>query len=366
MCAALSARTSSITKPSDESGLNSRTAREGTFARLALACIHREYPNQIQHLLASGEDIASPRALHPVFYGCFDWHSAVHSHWLLVRLLKTTRDGRLAEEIASALATSFDPVHARAEANYLAAEDRAPFERPYGLAWLLQLAGELRGWADARATDWLAALQPLETIAARNVKRWLQHLHYPVRSGTHDQTAFAFGLFLDWAVRSHDEEMRFLVTDKSLAFHANDTDAPIHYEPSGEDFFSPSLMEADLMARVLGETALARWLERFLPDIPRDGSGNWLEVARVTDDTDGRLVHLHGLNLSRAWNLRRIGAALPAEDTRIDALLGSAERHESAGLSGVSGAHYAGRHWLGTFAVYLMSQRAECLNRSPR
>jgi hypothetical protein len=291
-----------------------------------------------------------------VFYGCFDWHSAVHSHWLLVRVLKDAPDGVLAEEIAAALSTSFEPPKLRAEAEYLCADGRAPFERPYGLAWLLRLAAELRDWEDERGRSWAAALKPLELAAVRNVRRWLEHLQYPVRSGTHSQTAFAFALFLDWAATVGDREMTDRVAEKALSFHAEDTDAPIRYEPSGEDFLSPTLMEADLMRRVVARADFAAWLERFLPEIPVDGRGDWLDLARVTDETDGRLIHLHGLNLSRAWNLTGIAAALPPQDPRIEALRASAEAHKHAGLKGISGEHYAGSHWLATFGLSVLSQ----------
>jgi len=325
------------------------------FARIALACVGKEYPNQPHHLLNSSQDVATPRELHPIFYGCFDWHSAVHSHWLLIKALRLLPDGGLREKIHTTLAAAFDDASVRAEADYLTAPGREPFERPYGLAWLLQLMAELRAWGAPPGRDWARTLEPLEAAAAKNVKQWLQHLLYPVRSGTHSQTAFAFGLFLDWAMTAKDRAMQDEVTAKTLAFHRLDKDAPMAYEPSGEDFFSPSLMTADLMRRVLSKEDFARWLGTFLPQLPTDGHPGWLEVARVTDETDGRLVHLHGLNLSRALNLQNVATALPESDRRIHSLRASATLHEEAGLKGVSGEHYAGSHWLATFAVYLMT-----------
>ena len=322
-------------------------------------CVDKEYPNQPHHLLNSSQDVATPRELHPIFYGCFDWHSAVHSHWLLIKVLRLLPEGGLREKIHTTLTASFNDSNVRTEADYLTAPGRGPFERPYGLAWLLQLMAELRAWDAPPGHNWAGTLEPLEVAAAENVKQWLHHLHYPVRSGTHSQTAFAFGLFLDWAMTAKDRAMQDQVTAKALAFHRDDKDAPMGYEPSGEDFFSPCLMTADLMRRVLGEEEFAQWLGTFLPRLPADGHPDWLEVAKVTDETDGRLVHLHGLNLSRALNLQNLAAALPESDPRIHSLRASATLHEAAGLKGISGKHYTGSHWLATFAVYLMTEKPQ-------
>ena len=223
----------------------------------------------------------------------------------------------------------------------------------------MQLMTELRTWADPLGREWAGALEPLETAAARNIKRWLESLLYPVRSGTHSQTAFAFGLFLDWARVSGDALMRERVVEKTLAFHGNEMDAPIGHEPSGEDFLSPSLMTADLMTRLLEGEAFADWLTAFLPGLPTDGNADWLPVALVADETDGRLVHLHGLNLSRAWNLERVANALPERDSRMAALRSAAGLHEAAGLQALTSDYYVSSHWIATFAFYLMSVREE-------
>ena len=327
------------------------------FARLALAGVHREYPNQPQHLLTGKGDIASPQALHPVFYGCFDWHSAVHSHWMLVRLLRHPIEITLQEEIVKALSISFTPAKILVEARYFSSEERNSFERPYGWAWLLQLMTELREWQDDLAGKWLACLQPLEAIVVERLGAWLPKLRYPVRSGTHSQTAFALSLCLDWARTASDRGMEELIVGRTLQFHENDVASPLHYEPSGEDFLSPSLMEADLMRRVLAREAFAEWLAAFLPQIPTDGAPDWLAVGKVMDETDGRLVHLHGLNLSRAWNMESIALALPEDDARVAALRACAERHKQAGLEAFAGEHYASTHWLASFAVYLLTRR---------
>jgi hypothetical protein len=168
---------------------------------------------------------------------------------------------------------------------------------------------------------------------------------------------FAFGLVLDWARVAKDEEMERLVTERSLAFHRNDRNCPLEYEPSGEDFLSPCLMEADLMRRLLGTAEFSSWLEQFLPQIPRDGRADWIETGVVNDPSDGKLVHLDGVNLSRAWNLENIAAALPADDERRASLLAASRIHSKAGIANVSAEHYEGSHWLASFATYLVTQR---------
>jgi hypothetical protein len=331
---------------------------ESRFARLALDCVAREYPNKISHVLNGDEDARPPRELHPAFYGCFDWHSAVHGHWLLVRLLRDLPEGELASEITSALDMNLTFENLAGEVAYFEREGTSSYERPYGLAWLFQLGTELREWDDPRAARWLSALMPLENIAADRFKSWLPNLNYPVRIGTHNQSAFGMALALDWARTSGDVDLEILLMNKVMVFHSNDENCPIGYEPSGQDFLSPCLMEADLMRRVLPPESYARWLSEFLPNIPRDGSAGWLTPGIVLDPTDGKLVHLDGVNLSRAWNLEAIAAALPEGDDRRAALLASAAVHAEAGVGAVSGDNYEGGHWLASFATYLLTRRA--------
>lgn len=332
--------------------------RNVRFMQLALDCVQREYPNKISHVLQSGEDALTPRELYPAFYGCYDWHSAVHGHWLLVRLLRETGDGELADRATAALDANLTPGNIAGEVAYFQGEGRGSFERPYGLAWLLQLGLELREWDDPRAARWLAALAPLETVVADRYKAWLPNLLYPIRIGTHNQSAFGFALALDWARATGDAGLERLIVDKAREFHIEDRDCPIAYEPSGEDFLSPCLMEADLMRRVMPQAEFANWLGSFLPGIPEDGSADWLEPGRVVDPTDGKLVHLDGVNLSRAWNLDAIAHALPQGDPRIAALRASAQRHGEAGIASVTGEDYAGGHWLASFATYYVTGRA--------
>jgi hypothetical protein len=327
------------------------------FAALALACVHAEYPNKLSHVLNSDADVAPPRELTPAFYGCFDWHSSVHGHWLLARLARLHPEAEFAAAARAALAASLSAERLQAEAAYLAGEGRESFERPYGLAWLLCLAEELRAWDDEQAQAWAANLAPLEREAAARLKAWLPKLHYPIRAGEHSQTAFAFGLILDWAEAVGDEEMLTLVKGRSLAFHLADEACPLAYEPSGQDFLSPCLAEADLMRRILPPRQFAPWLAAFLPGIPSDGGAGWLPVAVVTDRTDGKLAHLDGLNLSRAWMLQGILAGLPEDEPRRGALQAAAAAHRAAGLAAVTGEHYAGGHWLGSFATYLVTKK---------
>jgi hypothetical protein len=329
------------------------------FAALALKCLHQEYPNHISHTLGGEADVRAPRALTPAFYGCYDWHSAVHGHWLLVRLMRLFPAAPFAAAARAEVSRSLTAPNISAEVAYLRGEGRASFERPYGLAWLLQLAAELRGWDDPDARRWSAAVQPLESEAAARLKSWLPKLHYPIRIGEHDQTAFSFGLMWDWAGAAGDDEMRALLGHAAQRFYLRDRNCPLAYEPSGEDFLSPCLAEADFMRRALGRGAFARWLSGFLAHIPAGaaaaGRAPWLSPGVVTDRADPKLAHIDGLNLSRAWMLEGIAYGLPAHDARVPALLAAAARHADAALPAVTGEHYEGGHWLGTFAVYLTS-----------
>jgi hypothetical protein len=328
-------------------------AAASRFASLALSCVHKEYPNKIAHVMQGDADAKPPRELTPAFYGCYDWHSSVHGHWLLTRLARLYPEAPFAREARKALSLSLTPSHIAAEISYLAGQGRSTFERPYGLAWLLQLAAELRSWPDADAREWSSALAPLETAAARRLSEWLPKLRYPIRVGEHDQTAFAFGLVWDWAKVAKDDAMASLLEARIRDFYLGDRGCPLSYEPSGQDFLSPCLAEADLVRRVLPADRFAKWLAEFLPGIPAQAANSWLPPAEVTDRRDPKLAHLDGLNLSRAWMLEGIVRGLPRGDSRRTALLAAAVAHRDAALPAVTGEHYEGGHWLGTFAVYL-------------
>jgi len=326
------------------------------FAALALKCLHQEYPNKISHTMSADADAKPPRELTPAFYGCYDWHSDVHGHWLLVRLLRLYPDAAYAPAARAELAKSFTPENIAGEVAYLERPDRASFERPYGLAWLLQLAAELREWKDPQAQKWSSTLEPLEAAAAQKLKTWLPKLQYPIRIGEHSQTAFSFGLVWDWAKVTGDSQMRSLLDSAARRFYLNDLACPLAYEPSGEDFLSPCLAEADFMRRVLDRRMFTRWLSTFMPMIPTRAGGQWLQPGIVTDRSDPKLAHIDGLNLSRAWMLEGIAHGLGSKDPRVPALRAAAATHREAALPAVTGEHYEGGHWLGTFAVYLTSK----------
>ena len=319
------------------------------LAQRALANIAREYPNHPQLLLDVPEDLRAPRTVHPIFFGAFDWHSAVHNHWLLLRLYsRDVLSGSLRAAIDTALATTLTAENASVEADYLLR--RPGFERPYGLAWLALLI------AEAQTTRWQPALLPLWNVGRANVVRWLETARYPVRSGTHGQSAFALTLLHDAASRLADGELGRLVRRQALAWFAADAGAALRFEPSGDDFLSPALMEADLLRRVLPTLEFATWLDAFLPELARVASAEWLPCGDVDDETDGKAVHLHGLNLSRAWNLENVAAALPCDDPRRAALAEAGSRHRAAGLRAtLATRHYASDHWLPSFAVYLLT-----------
>ena len=330
---------------------------EDRFARLALDCIHREFPNKIAHVMQSAEDVGRPSELTPAFYGCFDWHSSVHGHWLLTRILATAPESQLHDEIREKLAISFTEEKMATELAYYIGEGRGSFERPYGIAWYLQLVAELHESDDAQLIEWRETLRPLEDAIVLQIKGWLPKLSYPIRLGTHNQTAFAFGLMIDYARTVGDAELEQALIDKSLVFHKDDVNCPMAYEPSGEDFLSPCLMEADLMRRVMDRDSFSAWLSRFLPSIPEDGTGDWLEPGIVLDASDGKLVHLDGVNLSRAWALEGIASSLAEDDPRRAALQASADLHREVGVAAVSDEHYSGSHWLASFATYLTTKR---------
>jgi hypothetical protein len=286
---------------------------------------------------------------------------------MLARLARTFPDAPFAKRAKEALAESLTEANLKQEAAYMNGEGRASFERPYGLAWLLQLAAELHEWDDPDAKGWAASVRPLEDACIRRLQDWLQKLSHPVRSGEHSQTAFSAGLILDYARATGHRDLETLLESKIREFYWKDRACPLNYEPSGEDFLSPCIAEADAVRRIVSGEEFASWLGNFLPGLPRDGSTAWLEPAVVSDPSDGRLAHLDGLNLSRAWMLNGILSALPAKDPRVRGLRATAEAHARDGLRSVTGEHYEGGHWLGSFAVYLLTNRglAKMEGKSP-
>lgn len=320
------------------------------FAKLALACVHKEYPNKIAHSMNSDADVKPPRELTPSFYGCYDWHSSVHGHWLLARLARLFPDADFAPEARRALAKSITPENIAQEVRYLNAEGRTSFERPYGLAWFLQLVAELAEWDDIQAREWRATLRPLEMAVTSKVSDWLPKLQHPVRTGEHNNTAFALGLMLDYTRITGNKEFEALLASRARDYYFADRNCPVAYEPSGEDFLSPCLAEADAMRRVLAQTEFTEWFSGFIPKLD-------FESTRVSDVTDGKLYHLAGLNLSRAWMLNGILSRFQGAGQRRAQLASLSASLRRAGLESIRGEHYEGGHWLGSFAVYLVTER---------
>ena len=325
------------------------------FARLALKCVAREYPNKPEHVLNDAGEVQNPKALHPSFYGCYDWHSSVHGHWMLVRLLRMFPNLPEAGDIRKAIGTNLSQENILAEAAYLKEKNRQSFERTYGWAWLLKLAEELSLSNTDEAKAWSRNLQPLVDALVSSYILFLPKQTYPIRTGVHPNTAFGLAFAYDYAKTAGNETLASLVAERSRTYFAKDSNYPGAWEPGGEDFFSPALMEADLMRRVLSAAEFRRWFHRFLPQLAAGVPGTLLHPATVTDRSDPKLVHLDGLNLSRAWCMRSIAGALPVNDPARKALARSARLHTSDALAHVASGDYAGEHWLASFAIYLLS-----------
>jgi len=322
------------------------------FVDLALAGLNREFPNKPGNVLRSAEDALTPRELTPVFFGHFDWHSSVHGHWTLVRLIRLFPKAEWNEKVRVELGKKLVEKDLLKEAAYLRAN--VAFERMYGWAWALRLGIELRALEDEQGREWAKFYTPVEEVIVENAKAYLPKLDWPIRCGFHPESSFALGHMLDWARATGDEEFEALVLKKAQSFYLKDTAYPVRYEPSGNDFFSAGLNEADLMRRVLPAAEFRLWLAKFFPGFEL---GNLTTPVRVSDFKDGHLVHLVGLNLNRAWNYRGIATALEGETK--ERFLKLANEHEKAGLRDAISGHYEGDHWLGTFAVYLQTGAGE-------
>lgn len=325
------------------------------LAKLALDGIDREYPNKPSNVMTGPETVLSPKAMHPAFYGCFDWHSSVHGHWVLIKLLKTNPNHSLAQESRKKLNEHLTAQNLQLEADHFKEKENRSFERMYGWAWLLRVVQEVHEWDDAEGKAWRANLKPLEQTIVELTMNYLPRLSYPIRTGVHPDTAFALGHTLDYARAVGNSGLEKLVTTRALVYYEKDIAYNDAFEPSGEDFFSQCLNEADFMRRVLDSKTFAQWLERFLPSLS-SGSARVLNPVEVSDVTDGKLVHLAGLDLSRAWTLLGVANALPPEDARKNLLLASATKHADVGFSYVFSGHYEGEHWLGTFAVFTLTR----------
>lgn len=322
------------------------------FAKLALDGIQTEFPNKPSNVMIDSQSVRSPRELHPTFFGCFDWHSSVHGHWMLVRLLREYPECSVGTTIRQKLAENLTAENLKQEAEYFQLKHNRNFERMYGWAWLLRLVTELHQWDDAQGKQWRANLQPLEEVIVKQTQDYLPKLSYPIRTGVHPDTGFALGQILDYARAVGNSELEELIVTQSREYYLADRNYPDLYEPSGEDFFSSGLNEADLMRRILDPGQFSEWLDRFLPNLTLRTSRLFTPVE-VSDVTDGKIVHLAGLNLSRGWCFLGIASALPQSDSRREILRQVAAEHAQAGYKYVFSGHYEGEHWLATFAIYL-------------
>lgn len=321
------------------------------FAALALKGIGREFPNKLDHVMNDAAGVKSPRELHPAFYGCFDWHSSVHGHWMLVRLLRLQPDLPEAAAIRQALRANLTKANLEAETAYLKQPGTGSFERTYGWAWLLKLAAELRGWNDPDGQQWSADLAPLADAFVERYLNFLPRQTYPIRTGVHANTAFGLAFALDYARAAERKDLENLIVSRAKDYFGKDENCPASWDPGGEDFLSPALMEAYLMRRVLEPAEFLAWWDKFLPALPPSLQA----PAVVADRSDPKIVHLDGLNLSRAACLRDLAAVFPETDPRRAQLSDAARRHADASLPHVASGDYAGEHWLASFAVWMLS-----------
>jgi hypothetical protein len=329
--------------------------RAADYTVTALANIHREFPSDVWQRMQAADDLpVRPSKRTPVFYGSFDWHSCVEMHWVLVRLLRTAPDAIPSEAVRQALTDQFTPAGLAAEARFIGNPNNRNRERPYGWGWALQLIDDVQSWDDPDARHWAPHFEPLAATLSANFLEWLPRATYPIRYGVHGNSAFGISRALPYA-RSRDARLLDALVAKANGWFADDVDYPAGWEPSGADFLSSALCEAELMAQLLDDTAFGAWLERFLPGIAERQPASLFTPAIVSDSSDGQIAHLHGLNLSRAWCWRRIAESLPPADSRVPVALEAMREHAAAALPHVTGDDYMVEHWLAAYAMLLMT-----------
>jgi len=333
------------------------------FAKLALKGIKKEYPNKLSHVMNDKSEVKSPSELHPVFYGCFDWHSSVHGHWMLVRILKLYPDIPEAGDIRKALGDNMTAKNMEAEVAYLNQKSRKSFERTYGWAWLLKLAEELQTWDDPDGAKWSKNIKPLADAIADRYIAFFPKQVYPIRRGVHPNTAFGIAFALDYARVAGHKELEDLMIERSIIYFGVDLNFPAQWEPDGDDFFSRSLIEADLMHRILDKRQYTDWLKGFLPDLNMGLPLSIIRPADVSDRSDPKIVHLDGLNLSRAWCMKGIANVLDNGDPIKNILLKSAAAHAKATLPHIASGNYEGEHWLASFAFYMITTPSIEINK---
>lgn len=327
-----------------------------SFAKLALKNIHTEYPNKPSNVVWDDESVRTPKEMHPAFFGCFDWHSSVHGHWMLIRLLKDYPGNSMDQEIREKLRQNLGKANLDAELSYFQEKQHKTFERTYGWAWYLRMADELEGWDDPDGKLWRENVRGLEELLVQRTIDYLPKLTFPIRTGTHPDTGFALGQILDYSRKMKNTQLEELIVKRSRDYYLKDLDYPTRYEPSGQDFFSSCLNEADLMRRVLTAEEFGKWFDEFLPTLVDGDGGNLLVPVEVSDVTDGYIVHLAGLNLNRGWCMQGIASVLGEADPRAALLKKSAAEHAQMGYKYVFSGHYEGDHWLATFAIYLQAE----------
>ncbi len=325
------------------------------LSELPLNCITKEFPNKPSHVMLSPEDVLRPRDIHPSFYGCFDWHSSVHGHWLLVYLLKKYPEIPKKDKIIKTLDSSFKPEKIKVEAEYFLNPERATFERMYGWAWFLKLSEELYSGSKKNKLflKWYNNLKPLREAILKRYFDFLPKLTYPIRVGFHQNTAFGLSFALDYSRVTKNKKLKALIIKKAKAYFLNDRGYPAHLEPGGEDFFSPALLEAELMSKVLREEEFLKWLKLFLPEIGEGKPETLFKPPVITSRSDPKIVHLDGLNFSRAWMMWEI--AKKVEDKKLKKILmKSSKEHFNSSFPYVASGEYGGEHWLATFALYTL------------
>ena len=327
-----------------------------SFAQIALANVVREFPNKLDHVMGAASDARRPRDLHPAFYGSFDWHSSVHMHWLLARVRRIFPGLPQRKAIEALFDEHLTTSSIAAECAYLARPESRSFERTYGWAWLLEFATELGRGADAESRRWAATLQPLANAFVLRYVQYLPSQQYPLRAGVHPNSAFGILFALDHARAAGETVLEAQCVECARTWFGGDRHAPVSWEPSGADFLSPALIEAELMRRVLPQPEFAAWLGEFLPGLARREPATLFTPAVVTDRTDPFIVHLDGLNFSRAWCLRGIASVLPKSDSRLAILREAGVVHLEAGMQGLADGDYMGEHWLATFATLALTQ----------
>ncbi len=338
-----------VQKPTDQAPMHLSLEQANKLAELPLACVNQHYPTKYSHVLNNPSDLKPTNELYPAFCGCFDWHSAVHGHWSLVKLLKDFPDLEKAAQVEAALRNNLTTEKISGEVAYFADPAHKTFERTYGWAWLLKLAEELHTWDSPLARELENNLQPLTDVIVQRYLDFLPKLHYPMRVGEHPNTAFGLSFAWDYALACQQNELKDLIQHKAHEFYANDQACPINWEPGGSDFLSPCLEEVDLMRKVLDEDAFDEWLQKFMPALQEPDFQ--LDVALVSDRTDGKLVHLDGLNFSRAWVLY----GLAKQYAGYNYLIPLANAHMQQSLPNLMADSYMGSHWLGTFAIYALA-----------